>query len=66
MRGKDSAMRSIADRIFPKAAKAKEQGKCPICEQIIYQEDFRDVISKREYRISGLCQKCQDMVFGKE
>ena len=26
--------------------------------------EFRDAVSKREYRISGLCQKCQDKLFG--
>ncbi len=26
--------------------------------------NFKDEISRREYRISGLCQKCQDSVFG--
>jgi len=26
--------------------------------------DFRNDISRREYRISGLCQMCQDGVFG--
>jgi len=25
---------------------------------------FRDEISRREYGISGLCQKCQDEIFG--
>lgn len=25
---------------------------------------FRDEISKREFSISGMCQKCQDEVFG--
>jgi hypothetical protein len=25
---------------------------------------FRNEISKREYGISGLCQKCQDAIFG--
>lgn len=25
---------------------------------------FKDEISATEYRISGLCQKCQDKVFG--
>ena len=24
---------------------------------------FKDDLSRREYRISGLCQKCQDRVF---
>lgn len=27
--------------------------------------DFRDPESKHEYSISGLCQKCQDEVFGR-
>jgi hypothetical protein len=25
---------------------------------------FRDELSQREYTISGLCQKCQDSIFG--
>jgi hypothetical protein len=29
-------------------------------------EDFRDALSKREYQISGLCQKCQDEMFGSD
>lgn len=27
-------------------------------------QEFRDELSRREYRISGLCQVCQDEVFG--
>ena len=26
--------------------------------------NFRDEISRKEYTISGLCQKCQDSIFG--
>jgi len=26
--------------------------------------EFKDECSKREYTISGLCQKCQDSIFG--
>lgn len=26
--------------------------------------DFKDELSKREYSISGFCQKCQDAIFG--
>ena len=26
--------------------------------------DFRDEVSRKEYTISGLCQSCQDLVFG--
>ena len=25
---------------------------------------FRDTLSRKEYKISGMCQKCQDDVFG--
>ena len=28
--------------------------------------EFRDSLSMKEYTISGLCQECQDKVFGKE
>lgn len=27
---------------------------------------FRDELSRKEFSISGLCQSCQDMVFGVE
>jgi hypothetical protein len=27
---------------------------------------FRDAVSEDEYRISGMCQDCQDSVFGTE
>ena len=29
-----------------------------------YPLEFRDIPSYREYKISGMCQKCQDEVFG--
>ena len=34
--------------------------ECPICGC-----GFRDELSKKEYLISGMCQMCQDAVFGK-
>jgi transcription initiation factor IIE alpha subunit len=38
-------------------------GLCPMCQSPIHEEDFTDEISRREYSISGLCQKCQDEIF---
>lgn len=38
-------------------------GKCPFCKIGINPEDFRDDLSRKEFSISGLCQKCQDEVF---
>ena len=35
---------------------------CPICKAEI--KGFRDPLSIKEYRISGLCQACQDEMFG--
>ena len=43
---------------------AKEQYICVCCHNEIKDEDFRDDISRKEYDISGLCQKCQDDTFG--
>ena len=39
---------------------------CPICHEEIDMLSFRNEISKKEYAISGLCQKCQDKIFGKD
>lgn len=36
---------------------------CPDCDKPISPEDFRDKESRKEYQISGLCQKCQDNFF---
>lgn len=39
---------------------------CPICGAEIKMgvENFKDEPSYKEYTISGMCQKCQDEVFG--
>lgn len=42
-----------------------KRGKCPFCgKDIDPNKEFRDELSKKEYAISGLCQACQDEVFG--
>jgi uncharacterized CHY-type Zn-finger protein len=48
---------------FGEEVKAVEQGLCPFCKKPINQEDFRDALSRKEFTISGLCQKCQDEFF---
>lgn len=42
---------------------AKEQGICVSCKN--EAKEFTDKKSWQEYRISALCQNCQDLVFGK-
>lgn len=48
--------------LFPGELQNLAQGKCPFCGRI--PGDFKDVLSKREFEISGLCQQCQDETFG--
>ena len=41
-----------------------ESDKCPFCGSTkTTRADFRDEISWREFKISGLCQRCQDKSF---
>lgn len=42
-----------------------EKGYCPTCKTKIKEVEFRDALSKKEFEISGMCQKCQDKEFGK-
>lgn len=51
-----------AFRAMPKAAQRVKQHLCPCCGKPV--GEFRDELSKREYSISGMCQACQDSVFG--
>ena len=39
------------------------EGGCNTCPNE-YPLQFKDIPSYQEYKISGLCQKCQDEVFG--
>ena len=52
----------IVEAIFPGTVEKIENKKCPICNNDI--GEFRDELSKKEYNISGMCQECQDKVFG--
>jgi hypothetical protein len=40
-------------------------GECVVCGKAVdYEKDFTDVLSRREYVISHMCQECQDSAFG--
>ena len=41
-----------------------EDAVCPFCKKPIDFNSFTDQLSLKEYKISGLCQKCQDEFFG--
>ena len=65
-------------KIFPKLAADVVTRRCPICKRIVNTGEcfnknyaperlsgpFKDELSKKEYSISGLCQDCQDKIFG--
>ncbi len=41
---------------------AREGGQCVKCGE--FNLEFRDELSRKEHGISGLCQCCQDEIFG--
>lgn len=56
---------TFAKKSFGRTEKeAREKGICVCCGNPIDVENFRNILSREEYEISGLCQKCQDDTFG--
>ena len=43
--------------------KIKKNRECAFCSYPNFK--FRDELSRKEYKISALCQHCQDEMFGK-
>ncbi len=48
---------------FSEYVAAVRNGKCPMCLKPVKDEDFEDELSRKEFRISGLCFQCQKEVF---
>lgn len=49
---------------FGKEVELVNQHYCPFCRvKVNPKKDFRDELSRKEYKISGLCQSCQDKMF---
>jgi len=53
--------KELIENIFPGTMEHISNKQCPICKNKIGV--FKDTLSEKEYRISGLCQECQDGVF---
>ena len=51
----------IFEKFFPGSTEKIKQKICPICGE--YVGKFEDELSKKEYKISGMCQECQNEVF---
>ncbi len=60
---KSPAVANMLDGLFGRTAAIKGD-TCTLCKRPATA--FTDAISKREYALSGLCQKCQDVVFAPE
>lgn len=43
---------------------SRDEAVCSSCKRGVSMDSFRNEISRREFRISRLCQYCQDSVFG--
>ena len=43
---------------------AVEHGFCPLCGKPVSQTEVKDELSRKEYKISGMCSTCQDETFG--
>lgn len=50
-------------KLFPDEVKAVQSKKCPFCKESINMDKFKDILSRKEFSISGLCQDCQDGIF---
>ena len=48
---------------FKKEVNLVELGKCLFCKKEVNFKDFRDLLSMKEFKISGICQECQDKTF---
>jgi len=42
--------------------KAMDTRRCVLCTGHV--AEFRDALSEKEFEISGMCQSCQDKLFG--
>ena len=51
---------------FSDFVNAVESNKCPTCSKPIDATTFRNDISFKEFELSGMCQKCQDNIFGED
>lgn len=43
---------------------AMNKSICTYCKKKVDLSEFKDALSRKEYQISGWCQKCQDRFFG--
>lgn len=52
---------NMGERMFPGTKEKVANSICPTCNNKL--TGFRDGISRKEHKLSGMCQGCQDSVF---
>lgn len=40
-----------------------ENKLCPFCKKLVNENEFETELERKEFKISGLCKKCQDEIF---
>jgi hypothetical protein len=58
---KENNMPLDISELFPKETKNRSEGLCATCGNT--PGDFKDEISEKEFKITGMCQACQDGLF---
>ncbi|MCC4768070.1 MAG: hypothetical protein RBR63_08905 [Methanosarcina vacuolata] len=58
---KKSFLKSLG---FRREIKIVAKCTCPLCEERVDEDEFRSEAFVKEFKSSGLCQGCQDTVFG--
>lgn len=60
---KDPQIVHLLNKMYPRDVSIANN-QCVFCRSRVNEQSFRDQISLREFRISGMCQACQDGTFG--
>lgn len=58
---KKSFLKSLG---FRREVAMVEECICPLCAERVDEDEFRNEAFVKEFKSSGLCQGCQDTVFG--
>jgi len=63
---KSPQMKEALLKLNPHVRDAILDSRCTGCDSPIIPSDFTNDLSRKEYGISGLCQVCQDEIWGVE
>lgn len=61
---KSNLMRGACEELAASQGWDGELDRCRMCNSVV--DGFNDDLSEKEYYISGMCQQCQDSIFGGE